>query len=488
MLSRMQSTPRGGKAKLDEVTEILCKLKGNLDAGKLPSKQVKQLLEELKVHGRQVENADPIFTEDGIRTLCRYAFESNDIQISQEALRPIANAMLLVPKTRQIVADLGYAPKVADKMKSESIDDEFLTSRILFLMTYDTNLDYEKLVNEHQLAESINNAMARHAKRYSKSARRLSQMHTNAMDLMALSETLKLMFNISHFYPDISEHFSKSIPHIFKILVRRKIPNPPLQAPVNYLINALLNLDLEDKKCQQLTLFGMNAVFPKFDAKCNAEHLINILDNAIIAYPESELDEKVSPVLTLIRRIYEIAPEGVKKYMEWLLLPTDEERTRPLGQSDTLSSRLLRLSTSAMTPSLRGSISAMMFELSGKDATRFVQNVGYGFASGFLLSNNIQIPENALEAHATANQDQAIPVNPITGQRVDMEEEDTREPMTREEKEREAERLFVLFERLKATGVMDVKNPVEEAFQSGRFEELPSDDDDEDSKSDAKVK
>ena len=38
-------------------------------------------------------------------------------------------------------------------------------------------------------------------------------------------------------------------------------------------------------------------------------------------------------------------------------------------------------------------------------------------------------------------------INPITGQRTDMEPVDTGPEMTDEEKEREAERLFVLFER-----------------------------------------
>jgi hypothetical protein len=334
--------------------------------------------------------------------------------------------------------------------QSDSIDDEFLCSRILFLMTYETDLNYEVLVAEHGLAESINLAITRHAKRYSKSARRMSQMHTQPIDLMALSETLKLLFNITHFYPDLSEHFSSAIPHIFKILVRRKIPSPPLQAPINYLVNALINLDLEDKKGHQHKFFGQNAVFPTFNQNVNAEQLINILDNAIATYTEAELDNNIAPVLTLIRRIYEIAPESVQKYMESLLLPTDDERSKPLGRSETLSARLLRLSTSAMTPSLRGSISAMMFELSGKDATQFVHNVGYGFASGFLLSNNIQMPENALEAHATATgqaSGQGVPVNPITGQRLDKEEHVEMEPMTQEEKEREAEKLFVLFER-----------------------------------------
>ncbi|KAL5376525.1 hypothetical protein DPSP01_010434 [Paraphaeosphaeria sporulosa] len=475
MLSRQESKPRGGKAKLEDVTNILHELTTDLTAKKLASKRRKTLLEQLKVHGRAVEDADPIFTKDGIHTLCQYAFEDTDVPTSQEALRCIANALLLEPKMRQVVVDLGYAPKAADRLKQENVDDEFLCSRILFLMTYDTNVDFDNLVQHNELAENINNAMTRHAKRYSKHARRHSQMHTSPIDLMALSETLKLMFNITHFYPDLAEHFSKSIPHIFKILTRRKIPSPPLQAPVNYLVNSLLNLDLEDKKGQQLKFLGMNAVFPTFDQKCNAEFLIDILDNAIVEYSERELDETVAPVLTLIRRIYEIAPESVQKHIEWLLLPTDKERSRPLGQSDTLSARLLRLSTSAMTPSLRSSISAMMFELSGKDASKFVQNVGYGFASGFLLSNNIQMPESAIEASATADPDKAIPVNPITGQRLDAEDPSFQEPMTEEEKEREAERLFVLFERLKATGVVNVKNPVEEAFRSGRIQELPDD-------------
>jgi len=354
-----------------------------------------------------------------------------------------------------------------------------LISRILFLLTYDSDLDFDKLVTEHQLAESINSAIARHSKRYSKSSRRLSRDLPMPMNSMALCESLKLLFNITHHYPDLNVTFTKSIPHIFKILVRHKIPSPPLQPPVNYLVNALLNLDLEGSKSGPL---HTSDVFPKFDAKCNAEHLINILDQAISVYPETELDTAASPVLTLIRRVYEIAPDAVKTYMEWLLLPTDDERNRPLGKSDTLSARLLRLSTSAMTPTLRGSISSMMFELSGKDAAQFVHNVGYGFASGFLLSHNIGVPESAMEAFANGegksgegSEKAGVPVNPITGQRIDAEEADEGPPMTREEKEREAERLFVLFERLKATGVMHVQNPVEKAVQEGRFEELDDD-------------
>jgi hypothetical protein len=87
------------------------------------------------------------------------------------------------------------------------------------------------------------------------------------------------------------------------------------------------------------------------------------------------------------------------------------------------------------------------------------------------------MPEELIKEHAPESGDGGIPINPITGQRLDKEEQVQMEPMTQEEKEREAERLFVLFERLKATGVMDVVNPVEQAYRSGRIQELSDDED-----------
>lgn len=63
-------------------------------------------------------------------------------------------------------------------------------------------------------------------------------------------------------------------------------------------------------------------------------------------------------------------------------------------------------------------------------------------------------------------------VNPITGQRLEEEDTPDLSSMTDEEKEREAERLFVLFERMRKLGVVSVENPVRTAQQSGRFEEL----------------
>lgn len=357
--------------------------------------------------------------------------------------------------------------------QSESIDDEFLVSRILFLATYETNLDYTQLVNEHHLADNINAATQRHASRYTQ-PRQQAQEHAAPMDLMALSETLKLIFNITHFHPDLSQHFTLSIPNIFKIITQRDAPSKPLDAPVSFLINALLNLVREEGTgtAQQPHDPELHAaVFPSVNPARNATHLVTILDSSIHAYAATELDTTISPLLTLLRRIYELAPADVRTVMQSKLLPSDSDRTQPLGKTTSLPSRLLNLSTSAQTPALRDSIAAFMFELSSKDPATYVSNVGYGYASGFLLSKNIPMPESAIK-DAGEGSSSGVPVNPITGQRLDREEPVEMPEMTQEEKEREAERLFVLFERLKKTGVVNVKNPVEEAYRSGRIEEL----------------
>jgi hypothetical protein len=454
------------------VTALLEKLTIDLKKKNLKTQQRDTILEQLKVYGRSVDNSDPIFAKPGIQTLSQHALDSSSTTTSREALRCLANALLLKPETRQILVDLGCAPKAAEKLKTDNSDDEFLLSRILFLMTYGTNANFEDLVTKNKLADSINTCLARHAKRYTKGARRLSA--ASPMDDMALTETAKLVFNITHFYPDLTTSFSKSIPSLLQIVHKTKISQPPLQQPLQACINSLINLDLADKpSCG----FSHTCLFPKLDPKGNAEHIINILDACITSYKDSELDQLASPVITLIRKIYKQAPEQVKKCMEILLLPTDAERAKPLGKSDTLSSRLLRLSTSVITSTLRTSIQAMLFEMSGEDASKFVANVGYGFASGFLMSQNIPVPQNATDAFAEGDGAKGGgAINPITGQRLDAETHvDEGPPMTDEEKEMEAEKLFVLFERLRALGVVDVVNPVRQAMEEGRFEELPDD-------------
>ncbi|KAM3415466.1 hypothetical protein BST61_g8987 [Cercospora zeina] len=400
-----------------------------------------------------------------ISVLSQYALDLHTSnEASREALRCLANAFLLHEPSRQVFVDLGYGPKAAARLTVDDPDDEFLIARILFYLTYNTTLDFQILLDQHGLAENIHRHICRHATSYSKPAKRKSA--TAGVREAALSETCKLMFNVTYHYPCSVSKFTPAIEPLITILLLHDLPDPPLQPPTTYLLNALLNLDLQ--AAEKKTPLGREArsspIFPYSDAESVVNRLINILDAAIRKQPEQDLDQAAAPLCTLLRRLYELATSQMKAYMRWLLLPNPKDRDTPLGQGDTLSSRLLRLSCSPNLPSLRGNISALLFELSDKDATKFVQNIGYGFASGFLMSQNIQVPGNAADASSSLSFGD---FNPITGQRLSAEsrEERSSDPMTEEEKEREAERLFVLFERLKATGVVDVKNPVERRFE-----------------------
>lgn len=398
--------------------------------------------------------------------------------MSREALRCLANAFLLNESCRQIFVDIGYAPKAAVRLKVDDRDDEFLISRILFLLTYNTKINFEELIENNELAQSINQQMIRHAKAFSsKSARRKSD--AKPMQDQSLVETLKLMFNITYYYPDLISKFTPSIEPLISLILNHPLPSPPLKSPINYILNALLNLDLSaaDKKTPVGPEARSSPLFPYSCPEQVAERLTSIFNKAIVTMPENELDQAAAPLCTLIRRQYELAFPQMKEWMRWIMLPSDRERDKPLGVGDTMAARLLRLSCSPGLPTLRENVSMLLFEMSDKDASKFVKNIGYGFASGFLMSHNMEIPANAMEASSVASDaDSSIgaDINPVTGQRLSAEAAALPEQpeMSQEEKEREAEKLFVLFERLKATGVVDVKNPVQQAVDEGRFEEI----------------
>ena len=418
----------------------------------------------------------------GISILSRYAFDNVDrkaVEGSREALKCLANAFLLNEDCRQTFVDLGFAPPAAERLKVDDRHDEFLASRILFLLTYNTRVDFEELIQQNGLANSINHQISRHAKTFSKkSGRRKSD--ANPIQDMALNETLKLMFNITYYYPDQTSQFTPAIEPLISLVLNHPLSSPPLEPPINYLLNALLNLDLAsaDKKTPMGPQPRTNPLFPYSAPESVADRFCSIFYKAVTQMPERQLDQAAAPLCTLLRRQYELASPQMGEWMRCILLPRARDREKVLGIGETMAARLLRLSCAPGLPTLRENISSLLFELSDKDAKKFVKNIGYGFAAGFLLNNNIEIPSSATEAGCAMSDDsnqRPVEINPITGQRLAAEQRDAKDKpqMTPDEKEREAERLFVLFERLKATGVVDVKNPVEQALHEGRFEELP---------------
>ncbi|KAG0133463.1 guanine nucleotide exchange factor [Tuber indicum] len=462
------AAPSSNASKLSQVQALVDMLRTDLQDHHLPPEKRIITLEKLKVFGRDVNQSDPIFTMEGIEMLCKHAFEGTDSKSAQEAMRCLANALLKVPGTRQIFVELGYTGQAVNRYRNDSLDEEFLAGRILFLVTYAT-AETPKWLEEYKLANYLNDAITRHGKIYSKINK---NEQPSALQDMAFTETTKLLFNLTHFAPEKVDLFSRSIPTLFKILCRRKLPSLPLQSSVAHLVNSLLNLDLSSQA---------GCVFPSFDPTCNVARLIEVLDLSVESPNDNRnnqrnqlFNEAGAPLVTLLRKVFEISSDQAKKYMRIRLLPSDEERKNPRGKDDSLASRLLQLSASAAALNIRQHLASMLFEVSNSNPEEFVRNVGYGYASGLLLSAGVGLPQSALESLSASSDSSGRLFNPITGQALDSEPE-TKDPfseMTDEEKEREAERLFILFERLKQTGVVDIQNPVEKALHEGRFEEL----------------
>ena len=244
------------------------------------------------------------------------------------------------------------------------------------------------------------------------------------------------------------------------------------KSPLTNVVHCLITLPLDGSQSD---------LFPKTSATKVVQHIIDTLDRSVPQDTESvsdtTLDETLAPVISLLSSLYEIASEPLKSFMRHNLLPTDEyalfanitdsnrDRIVPLGQTQSLPSRLLRLVTNAYTPTLREAIFSLIFQLVDSSPAALVDAIGYGYASGYLFSHNIPIPANLQNPGGRGD------VNPVTGQRLDAESIPDFTEMTDEEKEREAERLFVLFERMRTLGV-GVENPVRVAQQSGQLEEL----------------
>lgn len=467
-----------------DASSILKKLEANIEAPCIAEQDLNDSLAKLKIYGSDARTGMPIFTQTSMKTVAHYAFNSPSLTTSRIALRILANAMLLSPPTRQMFVDMHYGNKIVERLKNKNFEDEFLMYRLMFLTTYGTNAKVEDLLKYLHIDEVIISTVTRHVTPQSDDA--AGEGATDPMQPMALTESLKYCFNLISAHQPISENLSPIIPRILALLLKDPInPKKPLDSPIRECINLLFAYDLKQFSA---------VLFPESQAAIYPPRLIELLDLATAAYPEEQLEAEVSPLVNVLLKIHAIAPQAIKEEMATMMLPTPEDRSRPLGEGPSFSARLLRLSTSALCPNSREALSTLLFEMSDKDATTFVRNVGYGFASGYLFAHKVPVPEDVMEgtsttntntikenkewrnasaatAASTASASASAPVNPVTGQRLDKERP-VFNTMTKAEKEREAERLMVLFDRLQKNGVITAEHPLRKMQEEGRFEEL----------------
>jgi hypothetical protein len=180
------------------------------------------------------------------------------------------------------------------------------------------------------------------------------------------------------------------------------------------------------------------------------------------AESDSTLDELLAPLAMLLCKLVTGDMGARERLREWLL-PTNLDRTVLLeSRADTLG-RLLRLLTSVYHSRLNVTSGELLYVVCNHDATLLISQVGYGNVAGFLFNKGIVTgPPSSGEGSGFADPE-GPQINPITGaiqeERADIE-------MTEEEREQEAERLFVLFDRLERTGAVPPEaNPVRRAIQ-----------------------
>ncbi|RAK95401.1 synembryn [Aspergillus ibericus CBS 121593] len=436
----------------------------------LPWEDVSEKLETLRnyiVNGGEVE---PLSTERCLSILRHYAFDTRSNLTSQIALRCLSNIILLSTPAKQIFVDQGYPELAILLLQKDDPVNKFLSARLLFLCTSKPT-NYE--VDVAMMADTINASISRFVN--IPIGRPTTNLATDA-----LCEILKLTCNIAASYPLQSSAFHASRQPILQILSTLEIPLRPLQTPISTLIDCLVFLIPDDT--------SHSAPIPYEEV--HITRLVHILDLATQAYAEDELGKSCSPLMQVLFLISQTAPTGIKALLQTLLLPTDKDRESILGTGNSLSSRLLRLSTSISADPLRILIQRLLFELSNNDEKQLIHNIGYGYASGYLYSmgkqpfthnpaRNVGQEEGGQGREVqdvNSNQpwivnSMSLDVNPLTGQRRDMETQPNLPEMTPEEKEREAERLFVQFERLRENGIIKVENPVAVAMREGRLEE-----------------
>ncbi|KAK7397779.1 hypothetical protein QQX98_012850 [Neonectria punicea] len=333
-------------------------------------------------------------------------------------------------------------------MQSNDTDDVSLSMRLMLLCSVNTTLDLTPYFEGGNLAQIININISH---------------HTSDAFEPSIAPTLNLLSTLgaNRKYEAQTYRFLDSLPHILEMLEKASIPSPPLSSPVSLLISSLLAIPFNEELPSSIV-----------------DKLVDILVLALPTNPDNgeDADSTVSPLMALLLRTANQPKTKSRLYAR--MVASDHDRTTALGQGDSLPHRLIKLSAEITVPNLKQLAALLLFKLSDEDPKQLITNVGYGYGVGILQSTNTPFSPDDL---GTGQMAMGRPnINPITGQMVAAEtaasQPDLAE-MTQEEKEREAERLFVLFERLRQTGVVDIENPV--SMRSGHVEELHDDSSDD---------
>ncbi|XP_075890489.1 chaperone Ric-8A isoform X2 [Nelusetta ayraudi] len=170
-----------------------------------------------------------------------------------------------------------------------------------------------------------------------------------------------------------------------------------------------------------------------------------------------KIKERMTPILNLLTESCR-AHRETRKYIRKYILPPLRDVSHLPEEGSTVKSRLIRLMTHLDTD-VKYCAADLIFVLCKENVSRFVKHTGYGNAAGLLATRGLlgcQGPrppssEGLYSSDSDSDTEEYRQVkdriNPVTG-RVESEQPDPMEGMTEEEKEEEAKRLIMLFNKV----------------------------------------
>jgi len=450
-------------------------------------------LQALRILCREPEGCEDVISASGISLLMEYAglksvgkgkksednieptTEFNKIVI--EAMKCLANALLQNRQSQEFFDNNNGIKSLLvnlKEVKNKSLQAQFLILRLIFLSTiYQENTS--TVMDEYNVIEDLIDLFQPILENISESSKTFSTtiLPGEISYSIVISEILKVLFNMmvnerkkdndlqnaSNITVDeeTAKKYERFIPLIVQYFIKSDMPNPPLSAPYTHAIHALMNFPVKGFE---------SFFFPDGDYS-----LIDVLSEVLeVSVKQSNIshsmenDEAVNingvpadsilpPLVILMTNLVEDDTQARSKLKE-RILPSDFDRSKPLNVGESIRACLIRLMTNTLLGNSRETISTLLYTLCDSNANKFVNQVGYGNAIGYLVNHQLMGElNNTVDENAPDNKN----INPITGQIEEEQKEDPFKDMTDEEKEREAERLFVLFDRLNKTGVINVK-------------------------------
>ncbi|KAJ9122542.1 hypothetical protein QFC22_001971 [Naganishia vaughanmartiniae] len=197
------------------------------------------------------------------------------------------------------------------------------------------------------------------------------------------------------------------------------------------------------------------------------------------------LDEVLPPTFIALVNLINSSSKA-KKTIKQRVLPADLDRSagsQPFEERSDVLGYLLRLSRSAVNHVTASAAGELLWTLCDEDASVLTEEIGYGNAAGILFNKGMPLPpkreakiEEIPDDNAASNNPSDPSRNPITG--LQQDENISQHPlddMTEEEKEREAEKMMTLFDRMARNPTMQLaENPMKDAVRTGKIEEFES--------------